>query len=256
MLALAEIAGLPVSLADDGEVLQFNLQEVCCNTAKRVKLLDISPSLLNKSLRYPEVVYMHHSRVLLRADESSWPDVYSYDIITIPAGLLGIEYIKTHIFYDAGAEGKAACVVHVFSGTLTIMLQKNKPKLDRFDIETHVEEAMLIMLKQGQKAAIPAGYYYTFVNTTESPVVFARIVANEHTIDYTLLKRENGLAYYLISKNARLELVNNPRYRTLAKVKKVNAAELNTRCSYSPDDQSPLYAEAKLKPQVFKEMLA
>ncbi len=255
MLALADIAGLPVSLAEDGEVLQFNLQEVCCNAARRIRLLDISPALLNKSLRYPEIVYIQHSRVLLKEDEVNWPAVYSYDIISIPSGLLGIEYIKTHIFYEAGAQGKAACIIHVFSGVLTIMLQKNKPRTDIYDIETHVEEAILIMVKSGQKAAIPAGFYYTFVNTTESPVVFARIITSEHTIDYDLLKRENGLAYYLISKNARLELVNNPRYRTLAKVKKVNAAELNMRSSYTPDDRLSLYAEAKLRPQVFQTML-
>lgn len=255
MLALADIAGIPVSLTEDGEALQFNLQEVCCNAAKRVKLLEISPALLNKSLRYPEIVYVHHSRVILKADESNWPDVYSYDIIDIPPGLLGIEYIKTHVFYGGSVTGQAACVVHVFSGTLTVMMQRNRPKADIYEFETHVDEALLIMVKTGQKVAIPSGFFYTFVNTTEVPVVFARIVSSEHTADYNLLKRENGLGYYLISKNARLELVSNPRYRTLAKVKKTNLQDLNSRCGYTPDAECPLYDEVKSSPQVFKSML-
>lgn len=242
MTVLTQVAGLPISLNSDLGDLYYDTQDVECTGCGTVNLTDISPSLLNKALMYPEKVYKHHKELRLKTHCDNWAGKLCYDAIYLPDGLLGIEYIKTHIFYSNG-EGVAS-VVQVFTGMLTVMLQKNRPKESAYDFDTHVEEAVIVEVGAGQKMAIPANYYYTFVNAGNEPVVFGRIVSKEHIADYNALRRESGLAYYLISKNARQELVHNPRYRTVPQVKWLKADQFNKRISYKANQEVPLYEEA------------
>jgi oxalate decarboxylase/phosphoglucose isomerase-like protein (cupin superfamily) len=241
MTLLTQVAGLPISISDDTEDVYYDSQDVDCIGCGIVSLREISPSLLNKALMYPELVYKHHREVKLKSHASDWQGKYAYDVIYLPDGLLGIEYIKTHIFYYSG--NKVAAVVQVISGTLTVMLQKNRKKENIYDFDSHVEEALIVEAGQGEKIAIPANYYYTFVNTSTEPVVFSRVVAQDHVADYSHLRRESGLAYYLIAKNARQEVVLNPRYKTAAEVKNISVDDLNARLGYSANKGTPLYDE-------------
>lgn len=244
MHTLTDIAGIPLSLDDEYTDLIFDTAEVQCAASTDVPLTDIIHALLNKSLRYPEDVYSHHSRVFRRCDSEVWPEQMTYDLLFIPAGLLGIEYTKTHIFHINAAFAQVACVVHVLDGTLTVIMQRNKMKDNPFDMTTVAEDVQMVEVHAGDKAAIPAGVYYTFINAGEVPVVFARVIMQEHVVDYQSLRRENGLAYYYISKNARPELVKNSRYREVAEVKHIHVDELNDRNQYKVDS-APLYEEVK-----------
>lgn len=245
MLALAEISGLPLTVHDDLENFLDSPEDVVCSSTLRVKLQEITPTLLNKSLRYPEFVYEQRVNVMNREDQEMWPQGVEYDIISIPAGLLGIEYIKTHIFYSNEVTEKAACIVHVLCGTLTVVLQRNAPKLDKYDIETKVQEASLVEVSAPAQIVIPTGYYYTFVNAYDKPVVFGRVVGREHILDYAQIRRESGLAYYVIAKNARQEIVANPRYRLQTEVKKVSLDDVNCLCSAYKTTETPLYQQVK-----------
>lgn len=256
MVQFTDTAGLPIHFCGETGVVKFE-EQVSCRRNYQVALQDIRPSLLNAALRYPEVVYDHHESVLNQADSEKWPHNQRYDVMYIPAGLLGIEFNKSHIYFAENGTVKAASVVHVFSGELTIILQKNHPKQDRFDMQTRVAEAMQVTVGEDEKVVVPAGYYYTFVNATEEPVIFGRLIANEHVLDYQLLSRERGLAYYLISKNARPELVMNPRYSEFQEVDQLNAEDLNQRvdmCGFA-DHQGPLYEEVKQEPRIFEQIL-
>lgn len=254
MLLLTDVSGLPLHVEEEMDNLRYDQNEVTCSGCREVSLMEIVHSLLNKSLRYPESVYSHHQRMLRVQDTTLWPENFTYDVMYIPAGLLGIEYIKTHIFHMSPNYAPAACVVQVLEGVLTLVLQKNKEKDDPFDIATCVDEARILQLRRGEVAVIPSGYYYTFINTQEVPVIFARVIGVEHIVDYQTLRRENGLAYYLISKNARQELVSNPRYRSTVDVKKMSVADLNSRYSYEQSDK-PLYEQVKSQSHKFSSML-
>ncbi len=255
MVTLAAIAGIPIGLDDDSSEVVYDVEDVVCGSTKRVSLREITPALLNKALRYPEQVYKQHCNMVMREDAERWPQKFNYEIIYLPAGLLGIEYIKTHIFYTDCDQNKAAAVIQVIMGVLTVILQKNKLKRDIYDIELAVDEARIMEVKAGQKVTIPSGYYYTFVNTYETPVVFARVVAEDQLLDYDTLQRVNGLAYYLIAKNARQELVTNPRYRGLVEVKKIRVEDLNAVAGYKSDPQIPLYQEVCNNCMAFEAML-
>lgn len=256
MVTLLELSGVPIIFDEDQERLRYDEAQMHCRCSQSVRLSDISPTLLNKSLRYPEDVYMHHVDVIPRNQLADWPTTYHYDILSIPVGLLGIEYVKTHVFDTEEGRGSQACVVEVLRGALTVLLQKNFPRKDIFDIETKVSDVMLIKVSTGEKLAIPCGYMYTFVNAEMVPVVFSRVIISEHVLDYQRIKRENGLAYYLIAKNARLETVANPRYRQLAPVKQINISELNDTVNYAPEVGMSLYDEVvNLQPK-FAELFA
>jgi len=193
-----------------------------------VKLSSILPSLLNKSLSYPEDVYDVYKKVFSEEDQNIADSDISYDLMLLPAGLLGIEFVKTHIYNDSACDShKLSCIIEVQYGVLTIIMQKNKIKCDTYDFETYVEEGLLVKLKKGEKLTIPNGYFYTFINTDEIPVVFVRVYRKEGIADYNLLRRERGLAYYCIRKNAKQEIVLNPAYRNTPKIKDVPSCEVN-----------------------------
>jgi len=227
----------------------FNLQDSCCldinvdldsnrlicgdkvkhSGYNRVKLQNILPSLLNKSLSYPENVYDVYKKVFSEDDVKIGESDISMDIMYLPQGLLGIEFVKTHIYFNSTADpGKLSCIVEVQYGILTVVMQKNKENTDPYDIEAQVEEGFMVKLHKGEKLAIPQSYYYTFINTEELPVIFVRIYRKEGIADYNLLRRERGLAYYCIRKNARQEFVLNPTYKNTPKIRDISSGEINT----------------------------
>lgn len=255
MLALQAVSGLPLSVNLELEQLNYNDTEIACERCLEVPLESMGPVLLNKSLRYPEVVYTHHIQMHKTDELALMPTTFTYDVLFLPSGLLGIEFIKTHIFHMNSAFAPVACVINVFEGVLTVTMQKNKEKNDVFDINVSVAESWVVDVRAGQKVVIPAGFYYTFSNCLETPVVFARIVAEEHQVDYHTLRRENGLAYYLISKNAKREIVHNPRYREVPGIKEINLADLNGKYDYTPHADMPLYEEVKVHSTKYSDLL-
>lgn len=245
MIDIAELSGLPLRFDIEKETFSNN-DEISFEHRYHVPLQDISPMLLNKSLRYPEKVYVDFKDV--RSVKDEFRNSSSYDVVYLPFGLLGIEFIKTHVFYSQYNEGKWGAVVEVLYGNLTVVIQKNRDKEDIFQMETYVDDVNIITLKRGEKLVIPSGYYYTFVNTGIVPVIFSKLVSKESKqIDYNTLKRERGLAYFLISKNAKIEIVANPKYKINCKLKCASLRRLLGEAN-SPfvrkethSNQNPLY---------------
>jgi len=192
------------------------------NQFQKIRLRNLAPVLLNKSLTYPEDVYEEYNGIFDDKDIMTSQGMMSYDIINLPSGLLGIEYIKTHVYFDSdfGLEKKISSIVEVLYGNLTVLLQKNKTQ-DPFEFSNRVDEAYLAHINQGERFVIPNGYFYTFINASENPVVFSRAYSNYAVADYQVLKRERGLAYYCIRKNGRQEIVLNPLYRNTPPIKDV-----------------------------------
>lgn len=243
VLSLVDLIGFEVGFDEQNERLDYDPQRVSCAGISTVKLSDI-PVLLNKALRYPETVYSCYSGISPCGGNVSWPEGYSYDVSVIPVGLLGIEFVKTHVHETDDAKQGKASVVQVLNGDVTLLMQRNLPKKDIFDIDTRVERVIVADLRAGDKLAIPTGYMYTFINAGARPAVFGRTFRREHIIDYKKrLQRENGLAYYVIAKNARKELVANPRYRNIPAPEQPELAEINRMANYEPENETGLFEE-------------
>ncbi|MCA9386449.1 hypothetical protein KC669_00275 [Candidatus Dojkabacteria bacterium] len=210
MIDLTDICGIPLSLDEETGVLKYD-DCVACQSEEDIGITDIIPVLLNKFLKYPEQVYKHYVGIQNGGEDFKSSGI-SYDIIHLPHGLLGIEYSKTHVFSSFEKNNKYSCMVEVTKGEVTVLIQKNEQVDDPY-ANTIVEDVKMIQLFQGEKLAIPTGVLYTFVNTGSEPAIFVVISADLDHIDYSNLVKEKGLAYFIISKNARLEIVANPKYR-------------------------------------------
>jgi oxalate decarboxylase/phosphoglucose isomerase-like protein (cupin superfamily) len=214
MIDLRNLCGLPVSIDLESSDLTYE-ESLEPEEELSVPLSELNKVLLNQSIKYPEKVYRLLHNVRLKEHKNT-VDVqgFIYDLVFIPYGLLGIEYVKTHIYYSSYVEGKYDCIIEVYSGELTVLAQKNKENDDPLDYEKHVDDIKIIKVKPGYKLAIPTGFYYTFVNTDTIPVVFSQVSASgPKQVNYQEFQRERGLAYYIISKNARTEIVANPKYK-------------------------------------------
>lgn len=225
MIDLSNISGLPIFF--DEETASISYEDcVNCSVSDDIQLNAIIPTLLNKYLKYPEVVYSHHKN-LAHVNDLDGLNGFTYDIVVIPYGLLGIEYIRTHVYYSNHVEGKYDCIVEILSGELSVVMQKNDDEDDPYAFETQVDHMQLITLKKGERLAIPTGYFYTFVNTSSEPVVFSKVAGADHEpVDYNVIQKERGLAYYVISKNARTEVVPNPKYKINNEIQFVSLDDL------------------------------
>lgn len=216
---------------------------------QKVGLKNLAPVLLNKSLTYPVEVYEEYIGVFHESDQAEAQVGLSYDLINLPAGLLGIEFIKTHVYYapEKTDSDNISSIVEVLHGSLTILVQRNMCK-DQYDCYSRVNDGYLVKLNKGEKFVIPDGYYYTFINTSEDPVVFSRAYRKNCVADYNQLKKERGLAYYCIRKNGREEIVMNPLYRGTPQIKVVNCE--HCLIDHSLDTKRSLYDQIRNQIQI------
>ncbi len=245
MVDLTEYAGFQLKLDDLKNRFIFD-DNVTCQDESYVGLDEILPVLLNKFVRYPEKVYKLHKNVVPRTENCDTS--LSYDIYQIPVGLLGIEFVKTHVYYSEYKESKYASIIECLAGELTVIMQKNvKKEATDYEFDTYVEDIVVVTLKRGEKVAIPSGYFYTFVNAGSAGVVMAKLSGKaEIQVDYNNLRREKGLAYFIISKNAKAETVANPKYKIQCKLKVYSVRKIirdeNLKKMFVPFDIStPLF---------------
>jgi len=136
MVNIQDTCCLDINFDDHEQTVHFG-QDVYPSYSFKVPLRNIIPSLLNKSIMYPEIVYEEYKQVYKEADRNFVNHGFSFDLLLIPAGLLGIEFIKTHIFYAPLENKKFSTVVEVHFGILTVIMQKNKPRAE-LDFDTCV----------------------------------------------------------------------------------------------------------------------
>jgi Glucose-6-phosphate isomerase (GPI) len=227
MIDLQSNSGLPLLFDDINEKFRYG-EGVIFDSLQRVPLSSMIPGLLNKALKYPETVYLEHKNIRHQQDDEIFRSTgMHFDIVMLPSGLMGVEFIRSHIFYAESKEKDVQGVSEIIeslSGNLTILLQRNEPK-GEWDFDTRVSEGLVVKLKEGEKMVIPTGYYYTFINTRIHPVVFSRFYSEKCACDYSRFQKEQGLAYFAIRKNAKQEIVLNPRYREIPKIEKRTAEE-------------------------------
>jgi hypothetical protein len=215
MIDLKQIAGFNLQLDPTRNKLIFDINgHTSFEEDIVVSLSDLFPVLLNKNIQYPQKIYRKYKNVGTAFFEKF--NAY-FDLYLIPYGLLGIEYIKSHIYYTPYEGVAYTSVVQCYSGQMILLMQKHAytpvRELDYFTA-TKLEDVKIIECKVGNVVLVPAGYYYTFINIGNEPVVFSRLsLINSSPINYEALKKEKGMAFFIISKNAKVEKVSNPKYK-------------------------------------------
>jgi oxalate decarboxylase/phosphoglucose isomerase-like protein (cupin superfamily) len=214
MIDLSDISGLPVAI--DKEKCRLSASDtISYQQESTIAIKEISPILLNKFVKYPENVGTMYKNVYQKDHYSKFVNSdLNYNIYVIPFGLLGIEFNKSHVYFSDHEEAKYSSIVEVLHGEITIVIQKNRMNVDPFSNGTVVEKIEILRIRKGERIAIPSGVMYSFVNTGSEECAFAFVHSeNTERIDYELLSREKGLAYFIISKNAKVEIVANPKYK-------------------------------------------
>lgn len=180
-----------------------------------IPLKEMMPILLNKFIRYPESVYTKYVYTPQDPTDKSGLKLY---FIHLPSSLLGIEYSKTHVYHSDHSKEKFASFAKVVSGNVTTIIQRNGNSDADTNHSTFVDDVKLVSLKQEEKIAIPSGYYYAFINHSEEDAIISVFCKTLKRLNYTDLIKEKGLAFYIISKNSRMEIVANPRYKISSKI--------------------------------------
>ncbi|MCA9385393.1 hypothetical protein KC717_01970 [Candidatus Dojkabacteria bacterium] len=258
MISLQDVCDLPIEFDDlDND---FKMPECLhCRRKKDIPIESLAHTLLNSAINYPKSVYSEYS-VFLEEDEQVFAkDELNYDLLVIPAGLLGIEFIKSHIYYSPISSEcnnmKFSTIVEGIQGMTTVVMQKNTAACAPGTNQPMVQEGIMIELQPKDKIAIPEGYFYTFVNTTGDTVILSRVYKQYKTAPTDSLSRTKGLAYFCIRKNAKQEFVFNPRFRNIPSIKKMSPRD-NHMPELGFDLSESLYNLARLKTEKFLSILS
>lgn len=252
MINLQDLSGLP---------LLFNIQdnslqptgEVGFEVLEKVRLDMLRPILLNRTLRYPLHVYTEYCDIYLAKHAEIFKKAkLHFSLIILPSGLLGVEYNKTHIFAPDQDQNDIAVIVEIVYGSGIVFIQKVKEK-GEYDFDTEVSFSGMFKVKKGDRIPIPQKYMYTFINPSNYPLIVARIFEDDGKIDYRTLRREQGMSYYFIRKNARKEVVRNPHYKDIPLLKRLKCDDYCGRFRLTAS--KPIYTQLVQNPDRFMNML-
>ena len=181
---------------------------------------DIREQLLNKELDCPEIFYKKYYSV--DTDSLFSSKKIKLRIYTISPNLAGIEFVKTKVTRCK----KYPRLIEILSGTAIILLQQYKsPKENR---------VIKFLAKKGQKIIIPANYDFVAVNPRQnSSLIFAEILYI-NAVSRVVLDDNSGMAYYVIRKNAKQEIVRNPNYKIVNEVEKVEMDKIIKEFGITP----------------------
>lgn len=252
MINLQDSTGLPLLLNNQDNSLH-PAGEIQISTVEKIKLDVIRPCLLNKTLRYPLQVYTEYYDICLKSHKTIFTkNKLHYNIITLPPGLLGIEYNKTHIFAPDKDRNDITAVIDVVYGNGMVLIQRIKDK-GELDFETEVSFVGVFRVRRGDRVPIPQKYMYTFINSSNTVLIVCRIYEDDGKIDYRSIRREQGMSYYFIRKNARREIVRNPRYKDMPELKKLKPENYTKK--HRLTSSRPIYTQFIQNPARFKKML-
>lgn len=252
MINLQDSCGLPLIFNTQDNTLH-PAGEICFDFIEKVKLDAVRPTLLNKTLRYPLFVYAEYCDSCLKEHKAIFEkNKLHYSIIVLPPGLLGIEYNKTHIFAPDKDRNEITAIVDVVYGSGLVLIQRVKEK-GELDFETEVEFVAIFRVKKGDRVPIPQKYMYTFINPRDSALITTRIYEDDGKIDYRSIRREQGMSYYFIRKNARREIVRNPRYKNMPDLQRLDTQDYAKR--YRLTSSKPIYTQFIQNPTRFKKIL-
>ncbi len=209
---------LGFSVVYDGEELL--LKDAQYKEKLTISIDDIREQLLNKELDCPEVFYTKYKQIdtnNLFADKKLKLNIY-----VIKSNLAGIEYVKTR----ATRCSKYPRIFEILYGSTTILLQRYKsPKENR---------VIRIQAKKGDKVIVPSGYDLVVANPRQSTTLILVEIMNIKASPRVTLDDNSGIAYYVIRKNAKQEIVRNPNYKIVNELEKVNMADIVKEYGITP----------------------
>ena len=201
---LKRSSGIPISY--NGTDLQP--QGLKFKNVLTINIDEIRPQLLNKSLTCPEIFYSKWEG--LDGEEIFSEKNLTVNFYTIQPNLAGIEYVKTRA---SRCSHYPRLIESVYGGGVVLMQRYKSPTENRI---------ISRIIKKGDKVIIPAGYSYSLINTRQnSNLIIIEVSSNKSKTNF-VLDDTNGMAYYVIRKNAKQETVRNPYYKIVNNIESVD----------------------------------
>lgn len=215
-ISLKKNSGLNLCF-EDGEI---KFDKVTYSKNKLMTLDEMRSQILNEDLQSPENFYTKYSNV--DVDNIFKSKNIKINLFNILPNVAGIEYVKTKAVQCA-THNKVLEVIH---GGGIVLIQKFSP------LEGE-SEVVLLKIKSTQKIVIPAKYTYSLINNRTSPLIVLEFMSIKGKNRLTLDEMK-GMAYYVIRKNARQEIVRNPLYKILDTKKKIDWAKFYKKTDITP----------------------
>lgn len=237
MKNLLALAGLPVTLQDDGHLtisadlrggdfskrLLLDLAKVLARSISvgRVDTSGVGPDSREVGAGDRELYYMYRD-VHQAQDEMKICDNHlRYDMTVILPGKIGKEYTKTlgHYHPDKGnLKISYPEVYEVISGRAFYLLQKPKRIETGFDF-SEIVEAYLVEVKAGEKAIMPPDFGHITINMDTEPLVMSNWVSNSFKSDYTEIINHKGASHYIYVSDGTFKVENNKNYSKVPELK-------------------------------------
>jgi len=210
---LRKSSGIPLSY--NGTDLQP--QGLKFRNVLTIDIDEIRPQLLNKSLSCPQNFYRKWE--FLDGEDIFLEKDLQVNFYTIQPNLAGIEYVKT---IAAECDKYPKIIEAVYGGGIVLIQKYNNPEDNRI---------LKRILKKGDKVIIPGGFTYAIINTRQNSNLITVEISAKDSCTKKVLDDNNGMAYYVIRKNAKQEIVRNPEYKIVNNIEKTDWEKiLQERC--------------------------
>ncbi len=260
MIDLKTTTGLDVQFNGDRRKIIVS-DNVIVSAIANKSLKQMQSVIINDNLVCPEIFYTIYAHMFRRKDENYWlKSDLIYDLTFILPNLAGIEFIKTFGHYnDINKTNKygMAEIIEVAYGSGVVIMQRPKQVKeykkdftidDIYDFE-RLQEVHIVKVAKGDKLIVPPGFAYTVINTKSQLLAIGTLSSQKRRPICEPIYRLHGAAYYLIRKNAKQEIVKNPNYKELPKIKKSKPADFNKLFNFK--SLQPLYVQALKNPERF-----
>lgn len=200
---LKKSSGLAITF--NGEELVFT--DTCPAIINPRSIDEVRNQLLNKELTCPEIFYMKYNNI--DQDGIFGKKKLSVNFYVLQPNLAGIEYVKTR----ASNLMEYPRILEVVYGGGVILMQKF---INKFE-----SDIIRVQAKKNMKIIVPPGYSVSIINSRQSTMVVNEVHIKDSQ-PKPVLDDMNGMAYYVIRKNAKQEIVRNPAYRAATEPRSVN----------------------------------
>ncbi len=229
---LKQSSGLPIFYS--GEELQP--QGLTIAGVSTVCIDDIRSQLLNEELNCPEIFYRKYKDI--DKDNVFKSKNLKINIYLIYPNLAGIEYSKTF----ATKCLKRPRILEVIYGGGTVLLQKYDSPIKNRVIKSQ--------LKKGQKVIVPPGYTCAIVNSRQTSNLIVLEIVDREAKPRIVLDDKGGMAYYIIRKNAKQEIVRNPDYKIVNEPEKIEWDNIISK--YGITAKTPIVKQVMRKYEKFE----
>jgi hypothetical protein len=202
---LKSSSGLPLYF--NGEDIQS--EEFDSSSVSTVSLEDIRPQLLNQDLDCPESFYMKYKDIDNHKEYFKKRNL-RVNIYLMKPNLAGIEFVKS----KATRCSSYPRLFEIIYGGGNILLQKY--------VSPTENKVYRLQVKKGSKFIVPPEYSICLINTRQASTLIALEVSTRDARTRVVLEDKRGMSYYIIRKNAKVEIVRNPAYKIVDKVGKLD----------------------------------